>query len=118
MINRREYQLEAIDAVHEFQSRRSNETTISLPTGVGKTIIFALLAKAMNTRTLIIAHTEELIKQAKEKLQIVWPEVDIGIVKAESYETAAKVVIASIQTISRENCLHKIKDTGIQFTDH
>jgi|SRR5579862_6464426 len=115
MIISREYQLEALEAVNNFWKRGITRQLISLPTGVGKTVVFSLLAKVLDTRTLIIAHTEELIKQAKEKLQIVWPEVGIGIVKAESDETAAKIVIASVQTISRENRLHKLKTQGFNL---
>ena len=73
MLEPRTYQLEAIEAVNEFRSQGITRQLISLPTGTGKTVIFALLAKAINTKTLIVAHTEELINQAKEKLEMVWP---------------------------------------------
>lgn len=110
MIEPRAYQLEALEAVGKSRLNGVTRQLISLPTGTGKTVIFALLAKSINMRTLIIAHTEELIKQAKEKLEIVWPEADVGIVKAGFDEVSAHVVIASIQTISRSNRLQKLKE--------
>jgi len=106
----REYQLEALEAVAEAQANGITRQLISLPTGCGKTVVFALLAKDLNTRTLVLAHTEELINQAVAKFKIVWPEVDIGIVKAESDEVKAQVVVASIQTASKLKRLSKLKE--------
>ncbi len=101
MIGPREYQIEALEAVEEYRAKGITRQLISLPTGTGKTVIFALLAKSINTKTLIIAHTEELINQAKEKLKVIWPEVSPGIVEAGANEMDSQVVIASIQTASR-----------------
>jgi ATP-dependent helicase IRC3 len=110
LIKPREYQLEALEAVTSNSAKRITRQLICLPTGTGKTVVFALLAKEINRRTLVIAHTEELIKQAVEKFKIVWPEVDIGIVKAEADEVDSHVVVASIQTICREKRLEKLKE--------
>lgn len=108
----REYQSEALEAVSEYRANGITRQLISLPTGCGKTVVFALLAKEINVKTLVIAHTEELIKQAVSKFRVVWPEVDIGIVKAESDDTDAQVVVASIQTASKPKRLAKLKEQG------
>ncbi len=115
MITPREYQIEALEAIQEGWANQSTRQLVSLPTGVGKTIIFALLAKSINTKTLIIAHTEELINQAKEKLKVVWPEVDVGIVKAGANEMDSQVIIASIQTASRVKRLEELKQQGFDL---
>ncbi len=115
MIEPREYQLEAIEAVFDNQSLGVTRQLICLPTGTGKTVIFALLAKSINTKTLVIAHTEELINQAKEKLEVVWPEADVGIVKAGTNEIDSQVVIASIQTASRMKRLGKLKQQSFDL---
>lgn len=112
MIVPREYQLEALEAVAEARIQGVTRQLISLPTGCGKTVVFALLAKELNTRTLILAHTEELIHQAVSKFKIVWPEVDIGVVKAEADEIEAQVVVASIQTASKLKRLSRLKEQG------
>ena len=39
-----------------------------LPTGAGKTICFAVIARRLNRKTLILAHREELIEQACAKV--------------------------------------------------
>jgi ATP-dependent helicase IRC3 len=74
------------------------------------TIIFTELARRLNRRTLILAHRDELIRQAADKLRLMWPEVQLGIVKAERNEIDAPVVLASVQTISRPSRLAKIFD--------
>jgi ATP-dependent helicase IRC3 len=50
---------------------------------------------------LILAHRDELVSQAVEKMLQVWPDCPVGVVKAERNETAAQVVVASVQTLSR-----------------
>ncbi len=112
MLKPREYQLEALEAVAESRANGITRQLISLPTGCGKTVVFALLAKELNTRTLVLAHTEEWIRQAVSKFKIVWPEVDIGVVKAESDGVGAQVVVASIQTASKLKRLSRLKEQG------
>ncbi len=119
MLKAREYQLEALEAVSEFRSNGITRQLISLPTGCGKTVIFALLAKELGIRTIVLAHTEELIQQAVAKFKVVSPEVDIGVVKAESDEVEARVVVASVQTASKPKRLSKLKenDFGLMIID-
>ena len=111
----REYQIEALDAVSKYREQGVTRQLISLPTGCGKTVVFAMLAKELNVRTLVIAHTEELISQAVAKFKVVWPEVNIGVVKAESDEIGAHVVVASIQTAARDKRLKRLKDQNFEL---
>lgn len=53
----------------------------------------------MNKRTLILAHRDELIKQAVSKLRMVWPQADIGICKGSYNDIDHQVVVGSIQTL-------------------
>lgn len=77
-------------------------------TGLGKTIIFAALAERMAVRTLILAHRDELVTQAVEKVRQVWPTADVGVVKAERNQTNHDVVVASVQTLARERRLAQL----------
>ena len=52
---------------------------VSLPTGTGKTLVFAQLINERPGRALVLAHRDELIRQAVYKLRIVNPEFDIGL---------------------------------------
>jgi superfamily II DNA or RNA helicase len=81
---------------------------IAWPTGAGKTVGFAKLAENRGGRTLVLAHRDELISQAVEKISQIWRGADVGVCKAERNELDHQVVVASVQTLSRENRLAQI----------
>ena len=66
----RPYQQQAVDSIwHEWKT--VNKTLLVLPTGTGKTICFAKVAEEavrMGKRVLILAHREELLQQASDKI--------------------------------------------------
>lgn len=74
-----------------------------MPTGSGKTILFASLAQHYQPRrTLVLAHREELIAQAVEKIHKatgIIADVEMADAKAS---LNAPVVVGSIQTFIRE----------------
>ena len=72
MIELRPYQNEALEAIENYENKGIHRQLISLPTGTGKTILFSTAAKRRNGRTLILAHRDELIQQAVDKLTMVW----------------------------------------------
>lgn len=93
------YQEEAIAAI--LTSLQENRSTLCvLPTGTGKTVLFASICKQWNGRVLVIAHREELISQARETLQKATGEF-VGTEKAEYRAGNERLVVASIQTIHR-----------------
>ncbi|MGQ9533552.1 MAG: DEAD/DEAH box helicase family protein, partial [Desulfotomaculales bacterium] len=110
MIQLRDYQKDCLRAV--LEARREKNVTrplVSLPTGTGKTIIFAALARELNCRTLVLAHRDELVRQAADKFQMVWPDVSLGVVKADENNFRDKqVVVASVQTLTRPNRLEQV----------
>lgn len=63
----RSYQRECLDKIKELHTQGKHRQLVSLATAGGKTIIFAHLIKELQCRALIIAHTAELLEQAKEK---------------------------------------------------
>ena len=82
MIQPRPYQTEALNNILTAWHEGVTRQLISLPTGCGKTIIFGLVANALKTRTLILAHREELLAQAQQKIHLVYPEAKTGILQA------------------------------------
>lgn len=101
----RPYQQAAIDAINE-NLPKTNKQVIVLPTGSGKTIVFChLISQRKNLgKTLILAHREELLTQAKEKLLDIDSTLDVQIEMAEQEaEPQADVIIASVPTIGRKN---------------
>jgi len=59
-------------------------------------------------RSLILAHRDELIQQAVEKLRLVDPTLPLGVVQAARDEHTAPTVIASVQTLSRRTRLTRL----------
>lgn len=110
-VDLRPYQAEAVEAVygawHEFR-----RVLMVLPTGTGKTICFAHIAAreaAVGRRTLILAHRDELIRQAADKLQRA-TGVLAAVEKADetSLGTLASVVVGSVQTLMRASRLERL----------
>jgi len=78
----RPYQKRAFVAVATaFLNRAVNKQVIVLATGLGKTIIFSEAirrrVRTTNKKALILAHREELLAQAADKLQMVDPDLRI-----------------------------------------
>ncbi len=98
----RPYQSAASDAIFtEWQERDS--TLVVMPTGGGKTVLFAdVIRRVFPRRALVLAHREELIFQARDKIQRVTglrADVEMGDYRAEGgLFGAARVVVSTIQT--------------------
>ena len=108
MITLRDYQRGAITAIEQAEARGVRRPLVALPTGTGKTIVFAELIRQRRGRALVLAHRDELIGQAVAKIRLVHPEADLGVVKAGRDETGAQVVVASVQTLSRPHRLSRL----------
>ncbi len=84
MIVPRGYQDDAVTAFCSGIRQGFRRPLIVLPTGTGKTIVFArLIARHQPLRALVLAHRKELLSQAVDKLHLVDPTLDVGVVKAE-----------------------------------
>jgi ATP-dependent helicase IRC3 len=103
----RPYQEEAIEAVNTAADEITRPL-VALPTGTGKTVIFAHLLAHRGGHSLVLAHRDELIRQAADKLKMVAPGLDIGVVKAAENELEASVIVASVQTLSHPNRLGQL----------
>ena len=106
----RPYQREGIDRVYEAEGHGIRKQLGVAATGLGKTVMFVSLAKERDRRAIILAHRDELVQQAADKVRAIWPEADLGIVKADRNEVEAKVVIASVQTLARPDRLQQLLD--------
>lgn len=114
-IRYRPYQLEALKAIADARRAGTRRQAVVLPTGAGKTILFAaraLMHQKRGSRALILAHRDELIQQPLEKLRRVNSTVAPGVVKAKQNEHAAKIVIASVQTLAVAKRLAQLAPMG------
>ncbi|MBD2342445.1 DEAD/DEAH box helicase [Calothrix sp. FACHB-156] len=103
MFNLRDYQQDLVSKTFATWSQGTQKVLLQLSTGGGKTIIFAAVASkftAIGSSVLVVAHREELINQAAEKLAAV-TKVQPGIIKAGHKPTDSLIQVASIQTLSR-----------------
>ncbi len=111
-ITPRPYQSDCIDAIIKRFRAGESRVLVTLPTGCGKTIIFASLLKQMHEgyRGIVIAHRKELIDQAVNKIQNVTGQrcaVEMG--EQRSHEFAfdrCRFIVSSVQTqCSRDRML-------------
>ncbi len=122
MLQLRDYQQGAVDATITAILNKQSPLCV-LPTGTGKTVIFGHTAKRTvehfeEKRILVIAHREELIFQARDKIESVtgWtPEIEMADMKASNGSFwKAKCVVASVQTLNsgrRCSCRERTDDT-------
>jgi superfamily II DNA or RNA helicase len=111
----RPYQTAAARAVWEQWDAGVRATLMVMPTGTGKTIVFSsIIEEAIRRggRCLILAHREELLQQAADKLARV-TGLGCGVEKAEStaVDSWYNVVVGSVQTMQREH-----RRNGHEFT--
>lgn len=106
----RPYQKESMESVFE-QWEEVDKTLLVLPTGCGKTIVFAKITEQCvkgGKRVLILAHRGELLEQAADKIA---KTTGLGCAteKAEqsSLNTWYRIVVGSVQTLMREKRLNQ-----------
>lgn len=110
MIVPRPYQSEAVEAVYEHLRTKDNNPCVVLPTGTGKSLVLAQIAKdsveKWNGRVLILAHVKELLEQNADKIRKLCPELKIGIYSAglRSRDTTEQVIVAGIQSVYNKAC--------------
>ena len=100
----RDYQQECLQSIRVNLAAGVKRQLVSLPTGTGKTVVFAHLPNTLglteSERVLIVAHREELIQQARAKLQAANPDASIGTEMAgQSAGPDEQIVVASIQSL-------------------
>lgn len=110
-IDPRPYQQKAAAAIHREWDAGNKKTLVVMPTGTGKTIVFASIVNdqvAEGEHVLILAHREELLQQASDKLKMV-TGLETALEKAQNsaLDSDKMVVVASVQTLSKQNRLMK-----------
>jgi len=109
----RPYQNEAKSAVFREWENGCNKTLLVLPTGCGKTIVFAKITEECvrnGQRVLILAHRGELLEQAADKIM---KTTGLGCATEKAEESCIgswyRVVVGSVQTLMREKRLNQFQ---------
>ncbi|MCD8109156.1 MAG: DEAD/DEAH box helicase [Clostridiales bacterium] len=118
MFQLRPYQIEAKQAVISEWEQGHQKTLLVLPTGCGKTVVFASVTEnqvAKGHRVLIMAHRGELLTQAADKLRTA-SGLDSVLEKAESSSLGSfiPVTVGSVQSLAREKRLARFPQDYFQ----
>lgn len=105
----RPYQEEAKEAIFNQWSQGNKRTLLVLPTGCGKTIVFAKVTEEcvrQGKRVLIMAHRGELLEQAADKIAKA-TGLGCAVEKAEESckDSFFRIVVGSVQTLMRDKRL-------------
>ena len=109
----RKYQEEARESIQQEWAEGRKKTLLVLPTGCGKTIVFAKVIEdrvRMGERVLVLAHRSELLDQASDKL-FKSTGLQTSLEKASSTSIGSwnRVVVGSVQTLQQPKRLAKFE---------
>ena len=104
----RRYQSDAENSTMEAWADGCRSALGVMPTGTGKTIVFAsLIRRKFPKRALIVAHRQELIWQARDKIKKVTGlnvDVEMGEYKSRTdgdmFHPKASVIVSTVQTLT------------------
>jgi superfamily II DNA or RNA helicase len=111
----RPYQREAIDAVLAARRRGVRRMLVCLPTGAGKTVIFSRLAELAQRQVLVLAHREELLRQARDKIAQALGNQEIVAIERGTERAAAhaKVLVCSIRSLREERLTQVLRGRNV-----
>ncbi|MEH6650613.1 MAG: DEAD/DEAH box helicase [Motiliproteus sp.] len=101
MFELRPYQKDAVRAVIEHFRSGSEPAVVVLPTGAGKSLVIAELARLARGRVLVLAHVKELVEQNHAKYQAYGNPASIFAAGLNRKETSEQVVFGSVQSVAR-----------------
>lgn len=96
----RPYQQEAVDATLSHFRKSDDSAVIVLPTGAGKSLVIAELARLARRRILVLTHVKELVEQNHAKYQSYGLTGGIFSAGLERKDHRHQVTFASVQSVS------------------
>ncbi len=101
MFELRPYQKDSVRAVIEHFRRGSDPAVVVLPTGAGKSLVIAQLARLARGRVLVLAHVKELVQQNHAKYEAYGNPASIFAAGLKRKEVTRQVVFGSVQSVAR-----------------
>ena len=103
MYKLRPYQQEAVDNTIKYFQKKRDPALIVLPTGAGKSLVIAELARIAKGRVLILAHVKELVEQNYLKYKSYGLEAGIYSAGLGKKDFEQKAIFGSVQSVARAN---------------
>ena len=103
MYQLRPYQQEAVNSTLKYFTKRRSPAVIVLPTGAGKSLVIAELAKIAKGRVLVLAHVKELVEQNHLKYESYGLQAGIYSAGLNQKDSEQKVIFGSIQSVAKAN---------------
>jgi len=97
----RDYQQEAVSKVLKHFRKTNESAVIVLPTGSGKSLVIAELARLAKRKILVLTHVKELVDQNHQKYESYGVTAGIYSAGLKLKETQHQVTFASIQSAAR-----------------
>ncbi|MEZ4742959.1 MAG: DEAD/DEAH box helicase [Bdellovibrionota bacterium] len=116
MYKLRPYQKESVLSAISHFKKSKDPAVLVLPTGSGKSLIIAELARIAKGRVLILTHVKELVEQNHAKYESYGLQAAIYSAGLKRKEHKNKVVFASVQSIARAN-RNILKDFSLLIVD-
>lgn len=101
MYKLRPYQLEAVENTVKYFQRKRDPALIVLPTGAGKSLVIAELARIAKGRVLVLAHVKELVEQNYLKYTSYGLEAGIFSAGLGKKDSSEKAIFGSVQSVAR-----------------
>lgn len=101
MYKLRPYQQESVDSVVDYFKKQRHPSVIVLPTGAGKSLVIAELAKIARGNVLVLAHVKELVEQNHAKFESYGLNAGIYSAGLDRKDLDCKVTFGSIQSVAR-----------------
>lgn len=101
MYQLREYQRTAVDNVVKYFKKKREPAVVVLPTGAGKSLVIAELARVAQGRVLVLAHVKELVEQNYDKYVSYGLSAGIFSASLGKKDRSHKAIFGSVQSIAR-----------------
>lgn len=96
----RNYQRQAVEATLRHFRQSTDSAVIVLPTGAGKSLVIAELARLARQRILVITHVRELVEQNHAKYAALGLQAGIFSAGLKRRDNQHQVTFASIQSLA------------------
>ena len=101
MYELRDYQKQAVKNVIKFFQKKQEPAVVVLPTGAGKSLVIAELARIAKGRVLVLAHVKELVEQNYDKYKSYGLSAGIFSASLGKKDWDQKAIFGGVQSVAR-----------------